>query len=260
MNQEKPLILVTNDDGITADGLHALTEVVRPLGEVVVVAPESSQSGMGHAITIHDPLRLEKVGFKSPNLYYKSSGTPADCVKLAVDQVLDRKPDLLLSGINHGPNSSVNVFYSGTLSAATEGSIMGIPSIGLSLNTYEPGADFTAASHYARILAERFLKAHGNEGLLLNVNIPYAAREAIKGIKVCRQARARYIEEFDKRTDPRGVDYYWLTGRLVNGDEEEDTDEWALKNQYVSLVPLSLDLTDHKKLDVLNALTSNASN
>lgn len=253
MNKNKPVILVTNDDGITANGLHALVRAMRELGEVVVVAPESPQSGMGHAITISHPLRLEKADFHSETTYYRTSGTPVDCVKLAVNQVLKKKPDLVVSGINHGPNSSVNIFYSGTLSAAMEGAIMGIPSIGFSLQNFSENADMNNASYYAGLITENYLQDIENAPRLLNVNIPDPKDGNIKGIKICRQATARYEEEFEKRTDPRGVDYFWLTGKLVNHDQKEDTDEYALKEGYVSVVPVKYDLTNYNGLEFLKS-------
>ncbi len=250
----KPLILVVNDDGITAPGIRALVEAVRTLGDVVVVAPDSPQSGMGHAITITKPLRLHKVEdvFGEGVLSYHCSGTPADCVKLAVDKVMHRHPDLCVSGINHGSNSSINVLYSGTMSAAVEASIEGIPSVGFSLLDYRHEADFSAATHYARIVSQQIL-AHGlSEATLLNVNIPNLPIAEIKGIKICRQANAKWEEEYIQRQDPFGRDYYWLKGNFVNHDAGTDTDEWALANGYVSIVPVQYDLTAHQGISHIN--------
>ena len=247
-----PLILVTNDDGITAPGIEALVNSMRSLGQVVVVAPDSPQSGMGHAITMNHPLRMERMHLFEEVEAYQCSGTPADCVKLAVDKVMHRRPDLLVSGINHGSNSSINVIYSGTMSAAMEGAIEGIKAIGFSLNNYNFDADFKAASHYAGIIAKQTLERGLPGGTLLNVNVPNLSVDEIKGLKICRQARAKWVEEFDERTDPHQRKYYWLTGKFVNNDHGEDTDEWALANGYVSVVPTQFDLTAHHAIATLN--------
>jgi len=250
----KPLILVVNDDGITAPGIRALVESVSPLGEVIVVAPDSPQSGMGHAISINRPLRLTKtktfadLGIDS----YHCSGTPADCVKIAVDKVMHRHPDLCVSGINHGSNSSINVLYSGTMSAAVEASIEKIPAVGFSLLDYREDADFTAAAHYARLISEQILKNGLAESSLLNVNIPKLPLSDIRGVKICRQAMAKWEEEYIQRQDPHGRDYYWLTGNFVNHDHGTDTDEWALANGYVSVVPVQYDLTAHHGIAHIN--------
>lgn len=253
MAKRKPVILVTNDDGITAPGLKALVDAVRDLGEVIVVAPDSPQSGMGHAITIHHLLRLDKVDIHAGVQCYQSSGTPVDCVKLAVNKILHRKPDLLVSGINHGSNSSINVIYSGTMSAAMEGCIEGIPSAGFSLLDYDLGADFSASKSVVRKICKNILEKGLPKGTLLNVNIPPVTEKQMKGIKICRQANAKWEEKFDERTDPNKRTYYWLTGKFVNNDKGEDTDEWALKNKYVSVVPVQYDLTAHHAMPVLNA-------
>ncbi|MFM9945116.1 MAG: 5'/3'-nucleotidase SurE [Bacteroidia bacterium] len=249
---EPPLILISNDDGITAPGIAALVQSMKKLGHVIVVAPDSPQSGMGHAITMNHPLRMEKVHLFDEVEAYQCSGTPADCVKLAVDKVMHRKPDLLVSGINHGSNSSINVIYSGTMSAAMEGAIEGIKSIGFSLNDYKFDADFTAASHYSSLIASRVLQNGLPTGTLLNVNIPPLSLKEIKGLKICRQAKAKWVEEFDERTDPHHRKYYWLTGKFVNSDHGEDTDEWALANGFVSIVPTQFDLTAHHAIATLN--------
>ena len=250
----KPLILVVNDDGITAPGIRALVEAVRPLGEVIVVAPDSPQSGMGHAITINKPLRLTKAHvFDDMDIAsYHCSGTPADCVKIAVDKIMHRHPDLCVSGINHGSNSSINVLYSGTMSAAVEASLEGIPAVGFSLLDYHMDADFSAAAHFARVISEQILKNGLPKSTLLNVNIPKLKQDEIKGIKICRQAIAKWEEEYIQRQDPYGRDYYWLTGNFVNHDHGEDTDEWALSKGYVSVVPVQYDLTAHHSIAYLN--------
>jgi 5'-nucleotidase len=248
----KPIILVTNDDGITAPGLHALVDAVKDLGEIVVVAPDSPQSGMGHAITLNQPLRLDKVEMHGDHQWYQCSGTPVDCVKLAIDKIIHRKPDLCVSGINHGSNSSINVIYSGTMSAAMEGAIEGIPSVGFSLLNYSLDADFTASKAVARKVASNVLAYGLPSGALLNVNIPYLPLEEIKGMKICRQAIAKWQEEFDERLDPNKRKYYWLTGKFINEDKGEDTDEWALKHGFVSVVPVHYDFTAHHAIPFLN--------
>lgn len=254
MNKKKPLILVTNDDGITAPGIRTLIEVMKEIGDVVVVAPDSPQSGMGHAITISDTLFCEQVTIKESYKHkeYSCSGTPADCVKIATQEILDRKPDLCVSGINHGSNSSINVIYSGTMSAAVEAGIEGIPAIGFSLLDYSLNADFEPARKYVKAIVKNTLKNGLPEGVVLNVNIPKLASGDIKGMKVCRQANAHWEEEFDKRRSPQGRDYYWLTGTFVNKDEGKDTDEQALADGYVSIVPVQFDLTAHHFLKELN--------
>ena len=246
--KKEPVILVTNDDGITAPGIKNLVEAVKGLGKIVVVAPDKPQSGMGHAITIGLPLRLHKVPFFNDAEIeaYQCTGTPVDCVKLAVDKVLGSKPDICISGINHGANHSINVIYSGTMSAAVEAAIESIPSIGFSLLDYSVDADFSAARKYARIIVEEMLKSTPEKHTVLNVNIPIAQPNEIKGIKICRQAYAKYEEDFLERTDPHGRKYYWLTGEFVNFDEGTDTDVWALANKYISVVPVQFDLTHYK--------------
>ena len=250
---KKPLILVTNDDGITAPGIRALIDVMKTIGEVVVVAPDSPQSGMGHAITINSTLHIENVTIDDgPQEEYSCSGTPADCVKLGVKQILKRPPDLCVSGINHGSNSSINVIYSGTMSAAIEAGIEGIPAIGFSLCDYNWGANFEPCKPFVKTITENVLKHGLDNGTVLNVNIPKLEKKDIKGIKICRQARANWEEEFDKRQNPFGKDYYWLTGKFVNLDNGEDTDEWALENGYVAVVPIHFDLTAHHSIQHLN--------
>lgn len=246
MKKRKPLILVTNDDGITAPGIAALVEVMKTLGDVVVVAPDKAQSGMGHAITINATLRINKVKIYDVMDEYSCTGTPVDCVKFAVNKILPRKPDLCVSGINHGANSSINVIYSGTMSAAVEGSIENIPSIGFSLCDLSINADFAASKKIVKKVAESVLKNGLPKGVCLNVNIPKLKFDEIKGIKICRQAKANWIEELDERFDPSGKPYYWLTGKFDNFDKgQKDTDIWALENNYVSVVPTQFDMTAH---------------
>jgi 5'-nucleotidase len=244
--QREPVILVTNDDGINAPGIRNLVEAVRGLGKIVVVAPDKPQSGMGHAITIGMPLRLHKVEVFDGIESYQCTGTPVDCVKLAVDKVLHQKPDICISGINHGANHSINVIYSGTMSAAVEAAIESIPSVGFSLLDYSLEADFTAARQYARLIVEQLLQHPVDKHCVLNVNIPIATPDQVKGVKICRQAYAKYEEDFLERLDPHGRKYYWLTGEFVNFDEGTDTDVWALANNYVSVVPVQFDLTNYK--------------
>ena len=249
----KPTILVTNDDGINAPGIRALIAVMAEIGEVIVVAPDSPQSAMGHAITINNTLYLDKVSSEnSPITEYSCSGTPVDCVKLAVNEILKKKPDLCVSGINHGSNSSINVIYSGTMSAAVEAGIEGIPAIGFSLLDYDWNADFEQIKPYIKKIALEVLEKKLSDGTVLNVNFPKLKFEEIKGIKICRQAKAIWMEKFDKRKTPFGKDYYWLSGEFVNQDKGEDTDEWALSNGYISIVPVQFDLTAHHVIAQLN--------
>ncbi|MEJ8845000.1 5'/3'-nucleotidase SurE [Lacibacter sp. H375] len=244
--KEQPIILITNDDGVTAPGIRSLVEAVKDLGKIVVVAPDKPQSGMGHAITIGFPLRLQKVHLMDDVETWQCSGTPVDCVKLAVDKVLHRKPDICLSGINHGANHSINVIYSGTMSAAIEASIESIPSVGFSLLNMSMEADFSGAQKYARLIVQQLLKTKQDKHLCLNVNFPNVDASLIKGVKVCRQAYAKYVEDFNERTDPSGKNYYWLTGEFKNFDKGKDTDVWALEHNFVSVVPVQFDLTNYK--------------
>lgn len=245
--KEERVILITNDDGVTAPGLTALVEAVKDLGKIVVIAPDKAQSGMGHAITIGYPLRMVRVNYFGDNIEaYSCSGTPVDCVKLAVDKILHRKPDICLSGVNHGANHSINVIYSGTMSAALEAAIESIPSVGFSLLDYSLEADFSGPKKYARLIVDQILENPIDKHLCLNVNFPAVSADELKGVKVCHQAYAKYEEDFDERADPTGKKYYWLTGEFVNFDKSEDTDVWALNHNYVSIVPVQFDLTDYK--------------
>ncbi len=255
MSKEKPLILVTNDDGITAPGIRHLIKVVKDFGEVVVVAPDSPQSGMGHAITVSNNLYCDKSSTSDSDiLEYSCSGTPVDCVKIATQAVLKRKPDLCVSGINHGSNSSINVIYSGTMSAAVEAGTVGIPAVGFSLCDYAMDADFEPTTRYVKKVVSYMIENKLNTGTVLNVNFPKLSADDIKGIKVCRQAKARWEENYDKRQNPQGRDYYWLTGEFINEDGGEDTDEWALSQGYVSVVPIQFDLTAHAQLNQIKDL------
>lgn len=246
VKKSEPVILITNDDDITSPGIRSLVEAVKGLGKVVVVAPDKPQSGMGHAITIGSPLRMNKMNLFGEVEAWQTSGTPVDCVKLAVDKILHRKPDICLSGINHGANHSINVIYSGTMSAAMEASIEGIPSIGFSLLDYSYDADFEPAKKIVHTLVSEILKQKNiDKHLLLNVNIPAIPYKEIKGMKICKQAYAKYDEAFDERVDPQGKKYFWLTGEFKNFDKGKDTDVWALQHNYVSVVPVQFDLTNY---------------
>jgi 5'-nucleotidase len=240
-----PVILITNDDGVMAPGILNLVEAVKDLGKVVVVAPDKPQSGMGHAITIGHPLRLQPVTIFEGVEAWQCSGTPVDCVKLAVDKVLHRKPDICLSGINHGANHSINVIYSGTMSAAVEAAIESIPSAGFSLLDHSVEADFTGARKYARMVVQQMLKTKLDKHTVLNVNIPAVDIELIRGVRICKQAYAKYEEDFIERSDPTGKKYFWLTGEFVNFDKGRDSDVWALEHNYVSVVPVQFDLTNY---------------
>lgn len=254
-SRRRPVIFVTNDDGINAKGIKALAEMAKQFGRVVVVAPDEGNSGMSHAITIKHPLRLKKHNWGDDIEAYSVNGTPVDCVKLAFNQVFKHKPDILLSGINHGSNSSVSVFYSGTMAAAIEGCLYGIPSIGFSLLDYMPDADFAGSVKYGKQIIQNVLDNGLSNGVCLNVNIPAIPENEVNGIKVCRQNMGTWREEFDKRTDPRGFDYFWLTGYFQNDEPEStDTDEYALSNGYVSIVPVSIDLTDKPEQARLSGL------
>ncbi len=253
MEKDERIILVTNDDGVTAPGIRALIEAVSPLGKIVVVAPDSPQSGKGHAITIGVPLRLNQVDIFEGIEAWQCSGTPVDCVKLARDKILHRKPDICVSGINHGANHSINIIYSGTMSAAMEAAIEGIPSIGFSYLDYSFSADFTLCKEVARDVTKKVLESDLPAGSLFNVNIPIVDKREFKGIKICRQANAKWVEEFDERRDPHGKKYYWLTGEFKNMDPGEDTDVWALENNYASMVPVQFDLTHYKLKEQITA-------
>ncbi len=249
---ERPLILVTNDDGITAPGIRALIKVMNQIGDVVVIAPDSPQSGKGHAITIDSILTCNPITIDDgEQIEYSCSGTPADCVKIAVNEILNRKPDLCVSGVNHGSNSSINVVYSGTMSAAIEAGIEGIPAIGFSLLDYSWNADFLPLEKHIKAIATKVLNEGLPDGIVLNVNFPKV--KEFQGVKVCRQARSNYQESFNKRTNPQGKEYYWLSGKLQNLDKGEDTDEFALQNEFISVVPVQFDLTAHHFIQNLNS-------
>lgn len=241
--KKNPTILISNDDGIHAPGILNLIEAAREFGEVFVVAPDSAQSGMGHAISVGKPLRIYKEDLANGMKGFAVTGTPADCVKIATGVLMDHAPDLILSGINHGSNASVSALYSGTLSAAREGAIQGIPSIGFSLCNYSHDADMSASRQVVTEVLKECIKHKMDPGSLINVNIPDGSYQNIKGYKVTRMANGRWVEEFDERVDPFGQKYYWLTGRYVRNDHRPDTDDLALEEGYVSITPMTHDLT-----------------
>ncbi len=249
----KPLILVSNDDGITSRGIRLLVNCMKKIGNVVVVAPDSPQSAMGHAITIGNTLRLDETDIFKGVKAFECSGTPADCVKLAKHHILtDRKPDLVVSGVNHGSNTSISVLYSGTMSAAIEAAMEGLPAIGFSLCDYSHDAHLDHMEEWIIEITREALKKGIPKGVAINVNFPPRRNDPIKGVKVCRQANARWQEEFDERFDPFGRKYYWLAGNFVNQDKGEDHDEWAIANNYISLVPCLFDLTAHHVISNIN--------
>jgi len=251
MEKSEKLILVTNDDSVNAKGIHSLVKIASKHGRVVVVAPDKPQSGMGHAITLNDPIRLTRVSMFGDIEAYASSGTPVDCVKLAIYEVLNRKPDLVLSGINHGENSSTNVLYSGTMSAAIEGAMEGIPAIGFSLANFAPDADFSATKYYIEQVLTLFFQNGLAPNTCLNVNIPDLPLDQIKGIRVVKQAHAYWADRFEKRQDQYGRTYFWLTGEFSDLDQRPDTDLHALKAGYVSIVPTQFDLTAYAHIQSL---------
>ncbi|KIA84619.1 stationary phase survival protein SurE [Kaistella solincola] len=251
---QKPLILVTNDDGITAPGIRNLVEFMSEIGEVIVVAPNSPQSGKGHAITINSTITFEEINLEGAQKDYSLSGTPVDCVKFALDKILPRRPDLVVSGINHGANSSINVIYSGTMSAAVEAGVEGLQAIGFSLLDFSWDADFSQAKEYIQKIVRNVLENPLPKGIVLNVNIPKLDKDEIKGIKVCRQANAKWEENFDERVNPHGKKYYWLTGYFNNMDDGDDADETALLDGFISIVPVKFDLTAYEYLESLKQI------
>ncbi|HLP73562.1 MAG TPA: 5'/3'-nucleotidase SurE [Bacteroidales bacterium] len=249
------LILLTNDDGLYAAGLKTLLEVMEEFGKVVLISTIESMSGMSQALTVKVPLRVRLIEESEKHKIYACNGTPTDCVKLAVNQLLPRMPDWVVSGINHGSNASVSVLYSGTMAAAIEGCLYGIQSVGFSFNDFSPSADFSVCKKYVRTVLKKMASNRLPDGICLNVNIPSAKKDEIKGIKVCRQSKGNWKEEFEKRKDPMGKSYYWLTGIYRNHEPDAtDTDEWALANNYVSIVPVSIDMTAHGYLSQLRGI------
>ena len=233
-------ILLTNDDGINAEGIVALYGALSSIANVTVVAPDSEKSAVGHAITLSDPLRVKLVGKNQ----FAVSGTPADCVKLGIRTIMKKKPDLVISGINLGPNTGYSVLYSGTVSGATEGAILGIPSFAISLGTFEK-PDYSVAATYAKKLAKLILKNGLPKNTLLNVNVPPVKAKKIKGVKITRQSKAAIIERFEKRIDPRQHIYYWLTGEVIKLEGEDESDIKALRSGYISITPIHCDMTDY---------------
>src|SRR5512133_2231653 len=241
VEESERLILLTNDDGLYAAGLKTLLEVMEEFGKVILVSTLESMSGMSQALTVKVPLRVRLIEENDRHRIYACNGTPTDCVKLAVNQLVERMPDWVVSGINHGSNASVSVLYSGTMAAAIEGCLYGIQSVGFSLNNFSPTADFSVCKKYIRIVMKRVALEPLPAGICLNVNIPSAKKSEIRGLKICRQSKGNWKEEFEKRKDPMGKSYYWLTGIFRNHEPEaKDTDEWALANNYVSIVPVSV--------------------
>jgi len=247
----KPVILLTNDDSIKAPGLRSLISSIRPFGRVVVVAPDRPQSGTAHAVTINVPLRLDLLAREKDYEEYACNGTPADCVKLAMKVILRKRPDFLFSGINHGSNASINIIYSGTMAAVFEGAMAGVPSVGFSLDDYSMTADFRPSQPYLERIVRQVITRGLPDGICLNVNFPASA--SIKGIKVCRQAGGTWKEDFDIREDPHGRDYYWLKGVYLKKDHGADTDQWAIENNYVAVVPVQFDFTANSALKLLHS-------
>jgi len=252
MMNRKPLILITNDDGLHAKGIHALIESVKELGDVLVVAPDGPRSGMSSAITSLQPIRAniekEEEGLK----IYSCSGTPVDCVKLGINELAERKPDIVLSGVNHGSNAAIAVLYSGTMGATLEGAVFKIPSIGFSLLDHDHQADFSHSKKYITALTKQVLKEGLPVGTCLNVNIPKG--DGIKGVKICRQTSGKWENEFMQSKDGSGKNIYWLTGDFANDEPyNETTDEWALSNNYVSVVPTRIDMTNHKHIESIKS-------
>ncbi len=246
LEQNDRLILITNDDGLYATGLKTLLDVMDEFGKVVLVSTIESMSGMSQALTVKTPLRVKLLEETDRRRIYNCNGTPTDSIKLAVNQLVERRPDWVVSGINHGSNASVSVLYSGTMAAAIEGCLYGINSVGFSLNDLSRTPDFTVCKKYIRIVMETLSSEPLPQGVCLNVNIPAIPENEIKGIMICRQARGNWKEEFEKRKDPMGKTYYWLTGLFQNHEPEaRDTDQWALENGYVSVEPVSVDMTAH---------------
>lgn len=247
---KKPLILVTNDDGIYASGLAMLIETVQAYGDIIVVAPDSPRSAQSHAITVSEPIRMMILEEEKHRRIYTCSGTPVDCVKLAISHLCDKAPDLILSGINHGANTSISVLYSGTMAAAVEGCFYGIPAIGFSLDDHSPTADFSAFPALINKLVTKVLAEGMLPGVCLNVNVPAVPEEEIKGIKWCRQAKGAWSEVFERREDPYKREYFWLTGSFVSSEPEAtDTDEWAVNNGYVSITTVQTDMTSYSALE-----------
>lgn len=248
-----PLILITNDDGIYSPGLRYLIGLMNNIGKVVVVAPDGPQSAQSHAITINKPITCEKIKIdEGKQIEFICSGTPVDCVKLALAEILDRKPDICISGINHGSNASINVIYSGTVSAAIEASVHNIPSVGFSILDYSTTTEFKHTETHIINIVRNLLSSNLN--VCLNVNIPKYSENKIKGIKIAKQAKGKWIEDFDERVSPMGKRYFWLTGEFIKEDESNEADQNLLDDNYISVVPVRYDLTDYSQIDNVKRL------
>lgn len=247
----KPRILVTNDDGISSHGIKALIEVAAQYGEVTVIAPDKPMSGVGHSITMRNPITVEQVFQYNGIPSWKCSGTPVDCVKFALSRIMRGKPDLIVSGINHGSNASINALYSGTVAAALEGCIEGISSLAFSLTAWEENADLTVSKKVAAHIIKKTLETELPRGVMLNVNVPEVNGNQFKGIRLCKQAKVYWHEKFIDDVDTNGNKVFWLTGDFFHDDDQEDTDQWALENNFASVVPIQIDLTAHKMIPLL---------
>ncbi len=254
MITKKPYILVANDDGIDSPGIYALTCAMKSLGDVVVVAPDRQQSAVGHALTVSSPLRVTKFNRDGHDFGYAVNGTPADCVKIAIASLLDRTPDLLVSGINHGQNTAVNVLYSGTVSAATEGMLVGIPSIAVSVTSHNINEDISVAAEYIKKIAAHVLEHGLPKGTLLNVNVPSIPGNQIKGLKVVPLSKTIWKDSYELRKDPFGNDYFWFAGDYNIIDKDPETDDIAILNGYISVTPIRFDLTDREHLGDFQSL------
>lgn len=248
---KKPLILIANDDGYRAKGFHKLIELMRKIGEVVAISTEKPMSGQSHSITNHDPLRVYLAEQDTDYKLYVCTGRPVDCIKIGYRFTDGRMPDLVVSGINHGSNASSNVIYSGTMGAALEACMDGVPAIGFSVDSYSSNAEFDHIEHYVDSIARRVLAEGLPKGVCLNVNMPKKSEEDIKGVKICRQAKGRWSQTFEHRVDPFGRDYYWLTGYFIEEDEGVDTDLYAIKNNYIAIVPTMFDMTSYSSMEML---------
>jgi 5'-nucleotidase len=254
IEEKDKLILITNDDGLYAGGIRTLIDIMQEFGKLVVISATESRSAMSQALTVKQPLRVKLLEENDNRRIYACSGTPADGVKLAVNQLLERKPDLIVSGINHGSNASASILYSGTMAAALEGCLYKITSVGFSLNSYSSSADFSGCGEYIRKVCSMLLREPLPDGVCLNVNFPDLPASEIKGMVVARQAMGSWQEEFEKRKDPAGKTYYWLTGRFINHEPDaKDTDEWAIQNGYVSVVPVTTDMTAYNYINTLKS-------
>lgn len=248
---KKPLILIANDDGYRARGFYKLIELMRKIGEVVAISTEKPMSGQSHSITNHEPLRVYLADQDVDYKLYVCTGRPVDCIKIGYRFTDGRMPDLVVSGINHGSNASSNVIYSGTMGAALEACMDGVPAIGFSVDSYSSNASFDHIDYYVDTIARRVLKEGLPKGVCLNVNMPKKSDEPIKDVKICRQAKGRWSQTFEQRVDPFGRDYYWLTGYFIEEDESVDTDLYAIKNNYIAVVPTMFDMTSYSSMEML---------